>query len=175
MIRRALLAAVVVSFMAGSASAQIELLVDPDLTAYLHNPTAKDIGFDSYQITADGIGGLDPAGWYSISDRQPAGKAVELMAELGALALGFGELSPTPQQLAENNLVGDGILKAGAKFSLGKPFGEGGYYVSFFTKQSSNGLFIPRVPEPSTLILATLAGAGLLAFRRPSARSLRPS
>jgi hypothetical protein len=175
MISRALLAAFVVSFMAGTVSAQIQhydidLRMNPDRTAYLYNTTNTDIHFDGYQIAAD-TPGLDPVGWYSINDRIPAAVG-DLIAQLGAGALGFGELNPTASQIAEGNLTGVGIFKAGDKISLGKPFGDGGYWVSLFFKRSGvpsqfdgGRYFIPRVPEPSTLLLATLASLGLVAMR----------
>jgi hypothetical protein len=181
MIRRALLAAFVVSFMSGTASAQlfvpdIALLVEPDLTAYLKNTTAADISFDGYQIATEDGPKLDPDGWYSINDRIP-GAINDLISQLGAGALGFGELSPTKLQIAEGNLTGVGVLKAGDKILLGKPFGQGGYWVETFFKRGGiptqfdgGRYYIPSVTEPSTLVLAALAGLGLVATRVRSRR-----
>jgi hypothetical protein len=181
MIRRAWLAAVVVLVALGSQAQAVEfdvqLWVDPDLTTYLWNTTDKDIPFDGYQIVSE-TNTLDIAGWSSIADRVMAGQGQDVAAQLGNGIYGFGEMSPTSAQVAEANISGVGVLKAGAKFVLGKPFGETGSvsdvmnHSTFFFKVGG----IPQqfqniiVPEPSTLLLATLAGFGLVAMRVRSKR-----
>jgi hypothetical protein len=175
MIRRALLAAILFAAAGPSAHAatadDIELFVDVDLTAYLLNKTGAEISFDGYQISAES-NALDLDGWYSISDRVAAGQGEELADQLGGGAFGFGEMSPTTSQISEANISGVGILKAGARFPLGKPFGEGGYWVEFFFKVGGiaqqfpgQGVFVPSVPEPSTFLLAGLASLGLAIVR----------
>lgn len=174
MIRQALLA-VVALFVLGAGSnlpAQgLRLGFDPDLTAYLVNTTSAPLSFDGYQIASE-TGQLDPAGWKSIGD-QVSADPLGIITKLGAGALAFGEANPNPGNLAELNIAGVGTLQAGQKFYLGKPFGEGGYYVGFYYKAGTGPdavpqepLFIPRIPEPSAFLLAALAGLGLLAFRQ---------
>jgi hypothetical protein len=177
MIRRALLAALLVAATSASAEAatadDLELWFDPDLTTYLRNKTVADLQFDGYQISSETA--LDVAGWDSISDRVPD-RTQELIDQLGAGAPGFIELAPNSHQVSEGNILGFGVLKPGASFSIGKPFGEGGYSVVFSFKISgiaqelSRGVFVPHVPEPSTWLLATLAGLGLVAMRVRSKR-----
>jgi hypothetical protein len=180
MIRRALLAVVFLAVAASPvvANAQpfhmpLEIWIDSDWTAFLYNTTGAPISFDGYQIATED-GKLDPAGWKSISDYVADGAITDVIAALGPGGLTFGEANPGPGNLAELNLGGVGTLQGGAKFSIGKPFGDGGYLVSFFYKigGSPSGtpgdtFFVPpRIPEPSTFLLAALAGLGLMAFRR---------
>jgi hypothetical protein len=181
MIRRTLLlAAVIVALLSAKAEAageyDIQLWVDPDFTTYLYNSTDKDIQFDGYQIVSE-ANTLDVAGWHSINDRIPE-LINDIISQLGAGALGFGELSPTSSQVAEGNLTGVGILKAGEKFSIGKPFGPNGpdwTRDNFFFKLGG----IPEqfefhiTPEPSTWLLATIAGLGLAGLRVRSQRLVR--
>jgi hypothetical protein len=176
----ALIAATSVSAQAGTAD-DIALWVDVDLTAYLVNMTAANISFDGYQIVSEN-NDLDVDGWYSISDRVEQGRTQELMAELGAGALGFGEMSPTSAQISEANISGVGVLKAGAKFSIGKPFSScpdtGGF--AFFFKVggiahhdgNSSGAGV-ACPEPSTWLLAVLGVIGMATLRRRSRARVR--
>jgi hypothetical protein len=188
MIRRAWLAAVLVAVFSSSAFAatadDLELWFDADRTAYLHNTTASQITFDGYQIISES-NRLDVAGWDSISDRVP-GRINELIGDLGAGALGFGELAPTSSQVAEANLTGVGVLQPGAKFSLGKPFSpslplnEICSDITFFFKiggipiqfEGQPGICLP---EPSSWLLAMLAGPGLVAIWRRKKKTVAGS
>ncbi len=164
-------------------ASDLGLWVDVDGTTYLHNSTGGPLSFDGYQITSD-LGTLNPAGWDSISDRIP-GRISELIEALGAGALTFGEANPNANNLAELNLGGAATLAAGAKFSIGKPFGPSydptlrGYY-----KLNSSPTPVPFdclpyltcLPEPSTGALALCGcGAMLLLRRRRTQPALRRS
>ena len=186
MIRRALLVVLVVAGVGRECFAvtPLALWIDPDGTTYLYNTTDAPISFDGYQIASE-TNRLDPVGWKSIADYVAGGQISEVLSQLGAGALTFGEANPGPGNLAELNLGGAGTLQAGQKFYLGKPFGDGGYFVDFFFKSGTgpdgppqNPIFIPRIPEPTTFVLAALAGPGLLAVARrkagKAANSWRP-
>ncbi len=162
-----------VAALSGTANAapnDLHLWVDVDGTAYLLNTTDSPVSFDGYQLVSE-AGLLDPIGWDSISDRIPA-RINELITELGAGSLTFGEANPTAFSLAELNLGGVATLPAHGKFSLGKPFR------SFFDVCSHEGFFWsapgtgsqqpsgPICPEPSTWLLAALAALGGVALRR---------
>lgn len=179
MIRRALLAAAMCACFgeAAKAGAPLTLWIDPDGTSYIQNTTASAISFDGYQIASE-TNDLDPARWNSISD-QAAANPLDVIAQLGAGALGFGEANPGAGNLAELNVAGIATLQGGAKFAIGKPFGFGGFTVEFFSKVagSVNGgvsdiVIVPPLtgPEPSTFVLAALAGACLVAVRVRRAR-----
>jgi hypothetical protein len=169
-----LLAGIAVTAQAG----EIELWVDHDFTTYLYNPTAADVSFDGYLIFSHAKT-LDVAGWDSLNDHV-ADRSQELLDNLGPDSLSWGEISPNAAYVAETNLAGISVLKAGEKFAIGKPFGPSGPdwsrdQFSYNLAATPDLLASSIVPEPSTLILAALAGAGPLAFRRRAARSLRPS
>lgn len=179
MIRRALLAAAVLGAwsLAGGAQAQSGLVLgyDPDLTAYLHNNTTSPISFDGYQIASE-TKQLDPLGWRSIAD-QVAADPLSCVDTLGAGCLAFGEANPNPSNLAELNLAGAATLQPDAKLYLGKPFGDGGYWVDFYykalgtpTSSEPQHLYIQPVPEPASWLLAGLAG---IAFAVEARRRLR--
>ncbi len=175
MIRRYLLrSAVLVGLIAllarsaDAAASDLGLWFDVDGTVYLHNTTSASLSFDGYQIVSE-AGLLDPSGWDSISDRIPA-RITDLISQLGAGSLTFGEANPTAFSLAELNLGGVATLPAHGKFSLGKPF------KSFFDACSLEGFFWsapgtgaqapsgPICPEPSAWLLAALAALGGVAF-----------
>ncbi len=179
MIRRALLAVLLFLAARVSLASDMQLWFDPDGTTYLQNTTANPISFDGYQISSETLA-LDPAGWDSISDRVPA-RINDLILQLGAGALTFGEANPGTGNLAEVNLGGAGTLAAGAKFSLGKPFKAGvdpmaqDFFYKLAVPPGPNGPIVllgAIVPEPSTCVLAALAGLGLVTFR---VRGLRVS
>jgi hypothetical protein len=189
MIRRALLAAVILAVAASAevataqpqSSTPLELWVDPDGTTYLFNTTAVPINFDGYQITSE-TNSLDPAGWKSIADYISGGDFATVIGALGPGGLTFGEANPSAGNLAELNLGNAGTLQGGAKFAIGKPLlriVDPGFAANFYYKVAGNpnsiqGAINPTGPEPSTFVLAALAGIGLLAMRRcKPARSLR--
>lgn len=144
---------------ANAAATDLRLWVDVDGTAYLENTTDQPVSFDGYQIASEAKD-LDPAGWDSISDRIP-GRITELIAALGAGALSFGEANPSSANLAELNLGGVATLPAKGKFSLGRPFADcPNFYWSAPGTGAQDGTFC-GIPEPSTWLLATLAGLAL--------------
>jgi hypothetical protein len=157
----------------------LELWSDADGTTYLINATASPISFDGYQITSEN-GTLDPVGWDSISDRIP-GRITELIAALGPGALTFGEANPNPGNLAELNLGGAATLAAGAKFSLGKPFGSrfDPTLQAYYKPAGSNNPvwmcpYPTCIPEPSTGLLALFGCGGALLLSRQRKKSSRP-
>jgi hypothetical protein len=172
--------AVAVGLLAGCAVSayaanELEILVDPDGTTYLHNTTGGPVSFDGYQIVSHSKNQLDVAGWDSISDRVPA-RLAELFAQLGTGAVTFGEAAPTEAQLAELNLPGVGTLEGGAKFNLGKPFktyqndqqlkAEYDFFFSLGPSAPNNEGEISLIPEPSTFVLGGLGLVGLLGLIR---------
>ena len=166
--------AVFSALLLGTESAKatpLALLVDPDGSTYLYNTTPNPISFDGYQLASETLR-LDPVGWKSIADYVAGGQITDVIAALGAGGLAFGEANPGPGNLAELNLGGAGILQGGAKFYIGKPFLDSypNAYVDFFYKiagdpSSITGDFV-EIPEPSSWLLASMAGLGLLAARR---------
>jgi hypothetical protein len=169
------------SFGTVASASDIDLWVDADLTAYLRNNTDQDISFDGYQIISENED-LNVAGWDSLSDRQTSGRLQELSDALGFGALGFGEMSPTSAQVAEANISGVAVLKAGAMFSLGKPFlscpgPDDGFFMKIAglpTSQLQNEIVAVCIPEPSAWLLAALGATSCLAAHRSRAKSLRP-
>lgn len=156
---------------ANAAATDLQLWVDADGTAYLHNTTAGPVSFDGYQIASPGESKLlDPVAWDSIADRVPA-RIADLIAGLGAGGLTFGEANPGEGQVAELNLGGVGTLAGDGKFSLGKPFKNLGAAnsASFFWSAPGTGSQtgdIVVVPEPSTLVLAGFGLIGLVGLAR---------
>ncbi len=177
LVRRLFFAAGIVGLVAmfaglASAISPLALWVDPDGTTYLWNTADAAISFEGYQITSE-TNRLDPAGWKSIADYVAGGQITDVIAALGPGALTFGEANPGPGNLAEPNLGGVGTLQPRAKFAIGKPFLDWqnpDASADFFYKQpgteSPPGDIVGGVPEPSTWLLATLAGLALLAVRR---------
>ncbi|MFO0897403.1 MAG: PEP-CTERM sorting domain-containing protein [Pirellulales bacterium] len=180
MISRALLAAAIAMSVGETALASaLQIWVDPDGSAYLQNTTALPISFDRYQITSE-TNRLDPAGWNSVADYVAAGQQSEVIGALGAGALTFGEANPNVGNLAELNLGGVATLQAGAKFAIGKPFldlndpdSTADFYFHGPGWDDLGADIVGGVPEPSSFLLAGLAGLGLLAFRRSRVRSER--
>ena len=176
MIRRALLAAAVLSSaLSHSANADpqgLSVWVEADGSSFLWNPTDLPITFDGYQLASE-AGALDPVGWKSIADYVAGGQLADVPGNLGSGGLTFGEANPGPGNLAELNLGGAGTIQPHAKFAIGKPFATLPPSADWFYKVPGPPsepvgeiVYAPDTPEPSTFLLATLAGLGLLAFRR---------
>jgi hypothetical protein len=169
------------AFAAVASASPLMIWIDVDGTAYLYNTTSSPISFDGYQIASE-THRLDPAGWKSIADYVAGGQITDVIAALGAGGLAFGEANPGPGNLAELNLGGVGTLRPGAKFAIGKPFldwqnpdATGDFFYKLSGRPNDPIMYALAgdiVPEPSTFLLAALAGLALLAFR---ARGLRVS
>ena len=181
MIRRALLAIVVGSVCSPATAGPpgLAIWVEVDGSSYLWNPTLLPISFDGYQIASE-TNQLDPAGWRSIADAVME-DTNSVLAGLGAGALTFGEATPGAGNLAELNLGGAATLQPDAKWFIGAPFESlpPGRDLIFFYKIPGQTdappgeiVYAPDTPEPSTFLLAALAGLGLLVVRR---RGLRVS
>lgn len=158
----------------GATPSFLSVWVDADGSAYLWNPTNEARSFDGYQLASKSES-LDPAGWKSIADYVAGGEIADVISALGPDSLTFGEANPGPGNLAELNLGGAGTLQPGAKFAIGKPFKTLPPQADIWHGCPSDCWGergeIVYVPEPSTRLLATLAGLGLLVVRR----SLRSS
>ncbi|MFO0899881.1 MAG: PEP-CTERM sorting domain-containing protein [Pirellulales bacterium] len=171
MIRRALLAAAIAVCGQQASFAQTPLAIWPDVdgTAYLWNTTDAPITFDGLRLVSDGR--LDPAGWNSISD-QVAGDPQHVFAKLGADAAAFEENAHTANTLSELTIAGGATLQPHRYFAIGRPFLDGANTEAtsdFFYSLAGDPTYWWGdiwVPEPSTFLLAALAGTGLLAFRR---------
>ncbi len=178
MTRRALLAVVILFGGVHSVNADpqgFSIWVEADGSSFLWNPTDLPITFDGYQLASEN-GGLDPAAWTSIAD-QVISNTIGVIGSLGPGALAFGEATPSEDSLAEINLAGVGTLAPGGKFAIGKPFATLPPSADWFYKipglpageiPPGEIVFAPDLPEPSTWLLATLAGLGLLAMRLKS-------
>lgn len=113
----------------------------------------------------------------SISD-QLAGDPQNVFAKLGADAAAFEENAHTANTLSELTIAGGATLQPHRYFAIGRPLLDGANpeaVADFF--YSLAGDPTERwgdiwIPEPSSFLLAALAGVGLLAFRR---RGLRGS
>ncbi len=172
MIKRALLAAVILAGVGPAALAQTPLAVwvDVDGTAYLWNTTDAPISFDGIQFDSE-TNRLNPAEWRSIADQANEDRMLVINA-LGAGALTFVEVTPASGALSELSFGGGAILQPHARFAIGRPFLDGANQEAtsdFFYKLAGDNTPWQGdiwVPEPSTFLLAALAGMGLLAFRR---------
>ncbi len=109
----------------------------------------------------------------ALASRHPRSGSGKAGRECGGLT--FGEPNPNASNLAELNVSGAGALANGAKFALGKPFKSlliaatsDWFYWSHPADGGDGKSVIIVCPEPSTYLLATLAGLGLLAVRRRS-------
>ena len=75
--------------LTGSANgAELWLLVEPDLTAYLFNPGDEPLAFDGYHLQSS-KSLLDPSGWRSISDYSLDFESDDVVGSLGLGALTF--------------------------------------------------------------------------------------
>lgn len=107
-----------------SAQAGLVLQYDPSLNfeTFIVNTGAMPVMSGGYQIT-DTNGGLMPTEWNSIADTVAADFGL-VIAELGAGALSFGELSAMSNFLAEGALTGSAAWDPGQSWSIGHPFGR---------------------------------------------------
>jgi len=200
MIKRALCAAVLVAIgMAGAANAQdpsgFVLVVGSDGSTYLKNNSATETyKIDGYAIASENNDLLwqdydGTKGWKAIEDLEaqfPA-EADAAVAQLGeAVHDVLSTSSIGPGYLSELTLNVSGLeFSPGEQWYIGKPFGRNlwdvglaGYAFSAKsvsdTQQHVNPILIP---EPSTLLLAALAGLGLVTVRsiklRPGTRRTR--
>jgi hypothetical protein len=182
MIRRALLAAVWLASSVTPAWATtwgdvppVAILVDPDGSAYLWNKSTDPVSFEAFSIQSPDKN-LDVDAWKSFSEFDDGA----LEAALGAGALAFEDNSLDQALVSQKNDVGaQAILPAGAKFSLGKPFAtlpplptdRATVYPDLSdVLNGARTVDIVYTPEPSTLLLAALAGLGLVAMRVRSRR-----
>jgi hypothetical protein len=157
---------------AGTASASpLQILVDPDGTAYIENTTDAAISFDGYQIASEG-NRLDPAAWKSLADSVVADTSATL-AFFGAGVLQFGEANPSAANLAELNISGAATIAGMSKWAIGKPFldfPESDATSDFFYKVLGVVESVPGdivgVPEPSSFVLGGLGLVGLIGLIR---------
>jgi hypothetical protein len=170
MVRQAMLAAIAtVTLVCGLEASDLEVWIDIDGSAYLYNTTALPLSFTNYTLSSD-ANKLDPAGWKSIAD-QVVENPSAVISQLGASALLFGEASPGQSNLSELTISPPGAtLQPFAKFAIGKPFINSAAWVDV------TGTYLPAgsvtqqpmqvgLPEPSTFLLAVVAGLGLTAYR----------
>jgi len=196
MIGRAVLAAVLVACgMAGEATAaEMVLWYDrTDGSTYLKNASPENLwNFWSYSIVSD-FGDLLPgdfdgsSGWKALEDipSQFPDEVALANAQLGEAALKMGTVNPNSKNLTEVTLSAAGLeFSPGEMWFIGKPFtripiddtGEMkpgyGFFFGGGDWQPRSTIVGAPVPEPSTLLLATLAGAGLLTYRLRLARTV---
>jgi hypothetical protein len=169
MIRRALLAAIgVAAFCPATYANSIQIWVDADHSTYLYNATLASIALTGYGIESPEK--LAPSDWRSIAD-WTAEESSAVLAALGPNALGFQEITATDFSIAEANAVGSAIIHPGEKLSIGRlypNFGEIFASSGYYTVAGSDEKLPMQhsMPEPSTWLLAVLAGVGVFVFRR---------
>lgn len=176
-------------FTGCARGAELWLLVEPDLTAYLFNPGSEPLAFDGYHLQSS-KSLLDPSGWRSISDYSLDFESDTVEGSLGLGALTFGETKPSNYSLAELNLGSYGVLQPGEQFALGRPLvgsfagiaarvgttpgvpDDPVYQFSFHQPGIVTGQAgdIVAVPEPSALGLACIAAAAALGAHCRSAK-----
>ncbi|MGC9454753.1 MAG: PEP-CTERM sorting domain-containing protein [Phycisphaerae bacterium] len=141
-----------VAFAGNVASAEplgpLNLLVDPSGEAWIVNPSTEALGFEGYQISSV-VGNLNPAGWYSLTDRGEPGWEVlsssdTLLAEaVGVISTDFYTLDP------------GGSVSLGSPVDAETPLED----LDFLYTSPDGELFEGTVvPEPTTLGLLSLAG-----------------
>lgn len=175
--KRLVLATLVAFGLSSAASAQsnMKFVVNADGTVDIASADGADATWDGYTLACE-AGCLDVAGWRSIGDAV-ADDALAVIGGLGAGALAFGEANPSANALSELNVSGGATLPAANTWSLGSPINgtitqirewvDGG----ILTASSSDGGIvidanIEVVPEPSSVALAGLGLAGLIALAR---------
>jgi len=184
--------------MAGAAKAQDDKMVvwydRTDGSTYLRNMSATDAYFiDGYTIASEYddllSGDWDGTkGWKAFEDilTQFPAEVAYLAMQYGGAVLSMGSANPGPGNLTELTLVPSGVhFSPGESWFIGKPFtanpldvhgyGLPGYSAAFklagqIQQSTYPALRGSPVPEPSTWLLATLAGLGLAAMRSRSKR-----
>jgi len=168
------------------------LWIDPDGSTYIKNLSAtKTFKVDGYTLLSEALDLITydydgTKGWRAFEDilGQFPDEFRPMLDQLGPAAATMGAISPAQGHLHESTLNPAGLeFSPGERWFLGKPFttnpfGTGGlplsnYQFRYKTIDSLSQVAGVIVPEPSTWLLATLAGVCLLGFRRRLARSRR--
>jgi len=198
MIRPALLVVVLLSGGLASVSNadQYDFVVWYDRTdgsAYLKNLSPSDtLEIHGYSIVSDSEdllpGDYDGVkGWKAFEDieTQFPSEIDAVTAQLGSVALEFGSANNNAGNVSELTIHLVGLeFSPGETWFIGKPFGsvpiddagvsKPGYAFWWMGDLDVGGvsrIVGDPVPEPSTLLLATLAGLGLVAMRSRGLRS----
>lgn len=188
MVRNFCLAVAVVLGLAASASAQafvqvagdgaLKLSISIDGVVEILNTSDAPLALAGYTVSCD-TGCLNDANYHSIADRAAA-DPVGVIGKYGAGALSFGEAGVSSSAVAELNVAGAANLPAGDALSLGDLIDLTGSETLALVQQGAiklswlrgdntaidRGPAQVQVPEPSSIALAGLAVAGLVAVAR---------